>query len=110
VGRVDLPYPPTGLFQRLHPAVGRLHPRHGLRDQGIGDGDHQVVLAAEVAVDGGGIGAQRAAELRQAEARHTRGIEQLQRLGDDQLAGEDAALEPLPMSIVAVRRHLRLRS
>jgi hypothetical protein len=104
VGEVGLPDLPGGLGQRVDPAVAELEVVPRLLDEVIGNRQDQVVLAGEVPVDGGRVGAEGAAELGQAEAGDPLGVEQPQALAHDQLAGEVTALQPAPTAAACPRR------
>ena len=90
--------PAGGLAQRAHPALRRLEPDETVLDQGVANSEDQLVLAREVPVDGGRVGAERAAELGQAEAGHAVLVEQSQRLADEEFPGKAAAGEAAHMS------------
>jgi len=96
VRTVDGALPPDDVDDRVDPAGVRLQAGHALLDQPIRDREDQVVLARKMAVDRGGIRAQRAAELGQAEPADSVLVEQPEALCHDSLRGQAPAPETGP--------------
>src|SRR5215467_15885995 len=99
VGEVCLPEPSRCLGDRIEPARPGREPGYRLLDQPVGNGQDQVILAGEVAVDGGWVGTERAAELGQAEAGRGIRVEHPQALCHDHFRGQAAAAQAPPGSL-----------